>query len=181
MTMIAKMGKRGIVKINVVPVTSFWMGHVTSAVRKLFWSGIATFRACPTRNILIVVKECANDFIPNIMDGSLKKKKRTTYTIYIWFQKKKKTNYYFYVQKADGIYVTFMLVAGFLIVCVYIAAIYVAKKKRLQNVKNSQILFSGVAVLDLISDVNIVYKFIYTGIYVYTVYTAYIYMYICPI
>ena len=74
-----------------------------------------------------------------------------------------------------------MLVAGFLIVCVYIAAIYVAKKKRLQNVKNSQILFSGVAVLDLISDVNIVYKFIYTGIYVYTVYTAYIYMYICPI
>ena len=59
--------------------------------------------------------------------------------------------------KANGTYITFMLVAGFLIVSVYIAGIYVAKKKGLQNVKNSQILFSGVAILDLISDVNIVY------------------------
>ena len=57
MTMTAKMGKRGIVKINVVPVISFWMGHVTSPVRKLSWSGVATFRVCLMRSISIVVKK----------------------------------------------------------------------------------------------------------------------------
>ena len=57
---IAQMGKRGIVKISVVPVTSFWMEHVTNRIRKLSWIGVATFRVCPTRSISIVVKNnCA--------------------------------------------------------------------------------------------------------------------------
>ena len=71
--------------------------------------------------------------------------------------------------KADGMYVIIMLSTGFLIVCVYIAALCVAKKKRLENVESEQILFSGLAVLDLISDVNIVYTGIYNIIYIFHV------------
>ena len=72
-----------------------------------------------------------------------------------------KKNQLIHVQKANGIYITFMLVTGFLIVLVCIAGIYVGKKNGLENVKNGQILFSGVAVLDLISDVNIVFIYRY--------------------
>ena len=82
--------------------------------------------------------------------------------------------------QANGIYITFMLASGFLIVSVSIIGFCVAKKNGLENVDNSQILFSGVALLDLISDVNIVYTvynyilfnipvpYIYTGISIYS-------------
>ena len=61
-------------------------------------------------------------------------------------------------------YVVVILAVLFVDVCIYIAAVVFAKKKQLQHVQNSQIIYSGLAGLDIFSDVN---YYIHVHVYVF--------------